>query len=462
MNIAFFYSLILKGIGAILEILVQIVVTDELGVAGYGAYSTWINGADVIFWVLFSGIIKCNTYYLSDGNTTIRAFKRKYYLRYALPAILVMAMIAVTVSGTVFGGVILVITGLELLTLDRGSILLAHGKAFVSLLGEYVLGRFVLLVGIVWLILLKRINLQTLLLMYLIQYGCILFFYIRRMETDKNHPEKTEANISLRKLGAYQRADVVQAMISQMPVIIQYLFAGAFEAGVVSVVLLVKKLINFISGPTAKVFLPEFSRLYKNGDKEQLHTCFAAIMRLQMLFVGPIAVALIGFPQVILGILAEELIAYSNLFVLCACIFLVAASLGPCGGMMQMTGNERKDNFIREMALGCMLLSMLVFSKSRMFVLYGLCVQTAVEAIVKFAFVCRWLGQIPGGLQKMIRWWMPTLVAIIWISLFCVRQTFANMIIFAAAVFAVGVVAELRANDSVLRELFATRKGGSV
>lgn len=462
MNMDFFFSLILKGIGAVLEILVQIVVTDELGVAGYGTYSTWINGADVIFWVMFSGIVKCNTYYLSDENTTICTFKRKYYLRYAMPAILVMAMIAIVVSGKVFFGVILVITGLELLTQDRGSVLLAHGKAFMSLFGEYVLGRVVLLTGIMGLILLKQINLKTLLLVYLIQYGCILFFYIWKMGKDtKDNSEKRETDVSLKKLGAYQRADVVQAMISQMPVIIQYLFAGAFEAGVVSVVLLVKKLINFISGPTAKVFLPEFSRLYRMDEKKQLQICFTSIMRLQMLFVGPIAVVLIGFPKVILSILAEELTVYSNLFVLCACIFLVAASLGPCGGMMQMTGNEQKDNTMREIALGVMVISMLLFSRSKMFVLYGLCIQTAVEAGGKFVFVCRWLGRIPGGIPQMIRWWIPTLIALACISMLSVGQSFINMIIFAMIVFTVGVVSELRCSDSVLRELFVGRKGGS-
>ena len=68
---------------------------------------------------------------------------------------------------------------------------------------------------------------------------------------------------------------------------------------------MVKKLVNFISGPTAKVFLPEFSRMYHAGDKAGIKQCYASIMRIQMLFAGSMAVVLVGYPQVLLSILAE-------------------------------------------------------------------------------------------------------------------------------------------------------------
>ena len=61
MNAIFLLSVILKGIGAILEILVQVLVTRGIGVDGYGMYATWINAADLIFWICFSALTKCNT-----------------------------------------------------------------------------------------------------------------------------------------------------------------------------------------------------------------------------------------------------------------------------------------------------------------------------------------------------------------------------------------------------------------
>ena len=93
MNLIFLFSVVLKGLGAVLEILLQILITAKLQVEGYGTYSAWINSADLIFWVCFSGLVKCNTFYLSGGETTIRRFKTKYFLRYALPVLGVAAVL---------------------------------------------------------------------------------------------------------------------------------------------------------------------------------------------------------------------------------------------------------------------------------------------------------------------------------------------------------------------------------
>ena len=95
MNSIFLVSIILKGVGALLEILLQMIITGVMGVEGYGTYSAWINGADLIFWIGLSGLVKCNTFYLSGRDTTIRIFKRKYYFRYGLP---LLAVVAVTLS----------------------------------------------------------------------------------------------------------------------------------------------------------------------------------------------------------------------------------------------------------------------------------------------------------------------------------------------------------------------------
>lgn len=103
-------------------------------------------------------------------------------------------------------------------------------------------------------------------------------------------------------------------------------------------------------GPTSKIFLPEFSRLYQAGDKKELASSFSMIMRIQMLFVGPLSVVLIGYPQVILNFLAKEMLTQTGLFIGCSFVFLFAATLGPCGGLMQMTDHEKADNVFREAA----------------------------------------------------------------------------------------------------------------
>ena len=456
MNLIFLLSVILKGIGAVLEVLLQILVTARMGVSGYGAYSAWISTADLICWVCFSGIVKCNTFFLSGGRTTIRRFKKRFFLLYMLPLLTLIGAASVTVGGSVLLAAVPVIAMLELLVLDRSSTLIARGKGTVSLLGEYVLGRLILVVGV---LLLDRMGLLaqgSLLMLYILQYVLVLCFYLLR-QGRAGYTDISD-QVSVRKWSIYQRSDLMVSMVAFLPVVMQYFFAGAFEAGVVSVVLLVKKLINFISGPTSKIFLPEFSRLYRAGEKERIPAVYSSIMRIQMLIIGPIAVVLLGFPRVILGILAQELVVYERLFMLCSAIFLVATSLGPCGGVLQMTGRERTDIRIRLASLVVMAAVMVLTSRDPWFILYGLCVQMIVEEAGKFICVCRSLGSAPAGVTEYGLWWLPALAAIGAAYLLGLNDSFWMMALLAVLVFAVSGVRELKDLKNVFLN---TRKGGS-
>ena len=454
MNYIFLISIVLKGIGAVLEVLLQILITKKLGVAEYGLYSTWINAADLIFWIFFSGLVKCNTFYISDKNTSIKKFRWKYYLRYVFPVIVLTSVISIIFGGR-FYILVSCITVLELLVMDNSSEMIACGQATNAIIGEYVLGRLFLLIGAAVLMYTGHLNFYALIVLYLVQYICILFFFAVRKRKEDLYDVSEQ--ISIKKWGIYQKADILQAMIGQMPIVLQYFFGGAFEAGVVSIVMLVKKLVNFISGPTAKIFLPEFSKFYHEGKKGKIRDSFESIMRMQMLFVSPMAVILIGFPDVILSILAKELLVYKNLFVLCSVVFLVAVTLGPCGGLMQMTDNEKKDNDYREIAMVIMLLIMVLFSKDSLFVLYGLCIQTVIEAGGKYFFVCRWMEQAPVTMKQYIKWWCLPLAAIALAKILALEKSVTAMIFLSGMVFAVVFIQEWKNEKSAVR-MIADRK----
>lgn len=443
MNLIFLLSVILKGLGAVLEIVLQMLVTARLGVSGYGTYSTWISFADLIFWVAFSGIVKCNTFYLSGGETTIRDFKKRYFLRYTLPVLSVILVLCVTLGKNTMMAFVPAITMLELLVLDRSSTLITRGKSTDSLVGEYVLGRLTLVLGVLLLGWRGWLGLGSLLVLYVLQYILVLAFFLLRQGRGNAYRD-ISSEISLKKWSEYQRSDFMHSMIEQMPVVMQYFFSGAFEAGVVSVVLLVKKLINFISGPTAKIFLPEFSRLYHAGEYDEIRTVYGSIMRIQMLVVGPLAVVLLGFPRVILGILAAELVHYDRLFMVCSVIFLLVATLGPCGGILQMTGNEKTDNRIRLMALGLMALMMVLTIRDSFFVLYGLCFQVATEAVGKYVYICRWMKCAPTSICTYMKWWLLPGLSIAAAYMLGVTDSFIMMLLLAGIVFLLSGLRELK------------------
>ena len=456
MNAIFLFSVILKGIGAILEILVQVLVTRGIGVDGYGMYATWINAADLIFWICFSALTKCNTYYLSASGTKIHNFKKKYYGFYVIPVISA-AVLVLCLLGKRQYCVVLLITFLELRVLDQSSALLTQRHSVISLTGEYILGRAILVVGVLGLSAAGKLNQTTLMILYLAQYlGILLFFFVFHRKKEESHQDISE-EVSLRKWGDYQRADLIQAMIGQMPVLLQFFFSGAFEAGVVSIVLTVKKMINFISGPSAKVFLPEFSRLYRSGRQDEIRDCFASIMRIQMLFVGPLSVVLIGYPHVILRVMAEELISYTFLFVCCSMVFVFTATLGPCSGVLQMTGNEKKDNHCRELALLAMVFVMWLFRKDSLFVLYGLCAQAFLEAVGKYTYVCRWMKKAPVGFVTYLSWWLFPAFMIAITCLLHLGDSFLWLILTAGAAFLFGIACEWKKAGG-FREILKGRK----
>ena len=161
MSIVFLLSVILKGLGAVLEVLLQVMITRMLGLAGYGTYSTWVSAADLVYWVLFSGITKCNTFYLSNKGTELRRFKAKYYSCYVLPVLTTLALVLALEKGRGGYTVIALITGMELLVMDHSSTMMAQGQPGCALFGEYVLGRLFLVLGTLVLYKTERLSLGT-------------------------------------------------------------------------------------------------------------------------------------------------------------------------------------------------------------------------------------------------------------------------------------------------------------
>ena len=433
MNLIFLLSVLLKGAGSVLEILIQIVITRSVGVDGYGTYSNWVNVVDLIYWTLFSGIVQCNTFYLSDLSVNISGFRRKYYFRYVLPLLAAGAMVSLMLRRP-FLCLILAAVLMELVVQDRSSTFMARKRSTVALFGEYVLGRALLLIGV---IILFRLPLQgemlpRLMALYPAQFALVLLYFqiARRPE-----PHPVAGRVSIRKLVRYQRADIMVSLITFAPVVLQYAAVGAFEAGVVSIVMIVKRLVNFSSGPAAKIFLPEFSRAYQAGDSAAIRESFCSIMRIQMLFVGPLSVVLIGFPRVVLRILAHELVPYSGLFVMCAACFLLAATLGPSAGLMQMTNHEKQDNLYREAALLVMVLIFVLMRHDPFFVLYGLCAQTVIEAVGKFVFISRWMGSTPVKPGTCLFWWMAPAASLLLTYVFRLSDSVAAMLLLGAATF---------------------------
>lgn len=406
MNIVFamILSIVIKGVSAVVEVAIQMLITNRFGVSAYGDYSFYVSIIEGAYFVLFSGSIKLNTFFLSSPESSLSNFKKKYVLRYVTPILSVVIVCSAIMSNPygVLAGVILFV---YYYAFDCSSVFFSRGKQLPALFGEYLFGRVTLLIGVLCVIRFDASTTLMLLSLYGLQFVTMVVWFVPQGK--KLKPGKQEVKVPLKQLFEYQASDVAASLISYSPTILQYFIGGAFFAGFTGIIAIVKRFINFISGPTAKVFLPEFSRLYKNGEKRKLEKSYLMIVRIQMVFLGTIGVILIGFPQMVLHLFSPELESYSTVFTGTAISMLIIAGIGPVTGMLQMTGNERKCNITQWISIALMIVSWLVLHKFSMFVVYGLCVQAIVEGGLKYYQVCRWFGKSVVPILSYVIMWLP-------------------------------------------------------
>lgn len=449
MNIIFamIFSIIIKAISAVIEIIIQMLITNSAGVSELGNYTFYVSLIEGGYFMLFSGSIKLNTYYLSTPSSTLSNFKKKYNLFYVLPLTSIIALAFVLFHNPIglFATIILFV---YYFAFDESSMFFSRGHQLSALLGEYLIGRLILLIGVMSAV---RIGFSTglfLLVLYGLQFVIMFIWFLPFRKRIPNGND--EIKVPFIKLVDYQVSDVATSVITYFPTILQYVVGGAFTAGFTGIVTLVKKFINFISGPTAKVFLPEFSRLYKNGEREKLEHVYLMIVRIQMVFIGTIAAVLIGYPKLILHMFSPELEQYQTIFTWTAVCLLVIAGIGPVTGMLQMTGNERICNRNQWISIAAMLLVCLIFHKQEMFAVYGLCAQAIIEGGLKYYSACKWFGKNVIPISNYMLLWLP--VGILKLIVFYTKMDYSIIGIITSAIIIFLCNSLFALRDPLIRE----------
>ena len=116
-----FLSIGIKGAAAIAEIVIQLLLTNYVGMTGYGEYIFFVSIIECLYWLFFSGSVKINTFYLSVPTLKIDGFKNSYITRYVVPFVLVIATVLTVVKGS-YGLLAAVILFVYFLAYDRSSV----------------------------------------------------------------------------------------------------------------------------------------------------------------------------------------------------------------------------------------------------------------------------------------------------------------------------------------------------
>lgn len=445
--VAMILSIGIKVIAAVLEIAIQMLITNGVGVSEYGNYAFYMSLVEGAYFVLFSGSIKLNTFYLSSPESSLSNFKRKFTTRYVLPAvgIIVVCFVLMRSAYGVLAGIILLI---YYFAYDKSSEYFARGKQLPALLGEYLFGRIALLIGVFSVIRFNAATGLVLFSLYGLQFAVmLLWFLVNRKQLVKG---TEEVKVPMRQLFEYQISDVANSLITYSPTVLQYVVGGAFTAGFTGIITIVKRFINFISGPTAKVFLPEFSKLYKSGEKEKLQQSYLMIVRIQMVFIGTVGAVIIGFPQLFLKLFSPELLQYINVFTLTAVCLMLVAGIGPVTGLLQMSGNEHVCNRNQWISIGAMIFTWIVFHKEPLSGVYGLCVQNVVEGALKYYSVCRWFGNNVVPFKNYLLLWLPVALIRLGVELAGLQYSYIAAILCTLLVLAWNLGFAIR--DPMIRE----------
>ncbi len=431
--LAMLLSIVVKGIAAVVEIGIQMLITNVAGVREYGDFIFYVSIVEGGYYFLYSGSIKLNTYYLSIPGYSLYKFKRQYLFRFIIPTLVVFAG-GLTIMRSYYGILVGLFILLYYLSFDQSSEFFARRHQMPALFGEYLLGRIISFLGILFVIQIGCVNDVSLFSLYGLQYLAMLIWFLfwRRHYNERTN---NEVQVSLHKLFEFQLSDVALSIVSYSPAILQYMMVGAFSAGFTGIISIVRKFINFIAGPTAKVFLPEFSKLYKNKELDKLQNTYVMVVMIQMIFVGTIGAALIAFPQIFLNIFSPELLPYSNIFSLTASCLMVVAGIGPVIGLLQMSGNEHICNRNQWLSIAAMAITWIIFKDEFFFAIFGLCVQSLVQGILNYYSMCRWFGHNVIPVTNYILIWMPVVILKVLVSYMNLERSY-----IALALAIVGVM----------------------
>lgn len=373
------FSIIIKGLSSVLDLSSRAIITKYCSLEEFGSFTLYISVVEMLFFVFYSGITKLNIYYGAQ-NVNLMSFKKEYYCYYAIPLMILLSGGFYYIFGWI-GFTLGLLAMLYITYMDISSWLLANKYYFASQFGEYFLGRMCFFTLLLFIIASDySLDVTNLLYIQVIQY--IVVFVFLGLFCIKSLPlirdKLVDSEVSIIKLIDFQQSDFFHGIISYIPIIIQYAALGAYDAGLLAVYMTFSRVITFLSGPTAKVFLPRFSEYYSLGNIKSIINDYNIIVKLQFTYLLIIATFCVFNIDFILGYFGD----FTGHIPLLRCLCLVAilcTSFGPLNGLLQMIGCEKEEKRIKLSSLLAFIIIILLYHKHEEFIFWGIIGQLIVE-----------------------------------------------------------------------------------
>lgn len=327
---------IVKGIGAVLEVVLQIVVARQLGAEAYGQLAYIISAGALAYYICFGGVPKVLVRYTSIG-LDYRAFWKRYIAKYVLPVTLGLVLLSYSFLGMQVVTVALWALGL-LFFMASNSILYGYDQATLAAFLEYGLFRALVLAFIGGMIFLgSDIGAWHAVGAYLVSYGIVIvvqYHAVRKLTRDS---VGELGNVS-RELAVFQGIEVTANAVHVLPRLLQYALVGPVSNAHLSVALHVRNAVMFVAGPTAKVFFRRFVR--SKALREEMRKAYTDASRWQAYIGTPVFLFVAANTDVIAGFFGADFVGAAVMIRWVALASLVELLAGPASNFFQMTGRQ--------------------------------------------------------------------------------------------------------------------------
>jgi O-antigen/teichoic acid export membrane protein len=353
-------SFIIKIAGTTCAFLLQVVLARFLGVETFGEYIyviTWIN-----FFVLLSilGFDSASLKFLPVYKEKRDSAYFKGFVTRSMQFV-ITASLAISLAGTAFiyinsslpkGMAILFLPGFLLIPINAlnrllGSFLQALLNVKGALIPQHVIRPLLTICGlaIIFYILNIKITAQAALMINLaaglLVTGILLYLLRPHFKHHNNNASKFETSEWRNTALALLLISVLNIVLTQADILMLGGLIGTTEAGIYAVAVKTATLIAFILTAVNSVAAPMISRLYSQGNLEELQRLITFSAKIVFFVSLPLYLAIISFSDRILTIFGTEFTAGGQALIILASAQLFNAVTGSVGFLLSMTGHHK-------------------------------------------------------------------------------------------------------------------------
>lgn len=397
----FINATILKFIGAIFELLIQIYLTRKVSPELYGQYTYIIGTGALLFYLVFGGKIKYIIKNVAIGNS-IAKFQRKYLIFYTFPVAIILLSIAILSKSQDFLNIVIFALLMHIF-MEENSFLFGANKVTKALVTEYIVLKFFTLATIIICAVFYKVDLIIILICTYASY--VISIVIQKIVTlkEENIPLNTEVQSPIKEIATFQVIEVFANTYSNIPRLLQYFIGGATQTAFFSIATIVRSILTFISGPTVKVFFNDFAKNHQANDIESLQINYRDSTRWQIYIIIPVFISITFCSELFLKVFGSAYMEAKSTVIIISIATFLSLFTGPTSNLFQMIGKENFEllsQFLSFVVFILCLMILLMFGIQELSVPLSFLASSVITTILRTIYLIKNCKIIPYNLKE--------------------------------------------------------------